>query len=69
MRCDVIADGLVAAAREASLSVPLVVRLEGTNVQLGKDILAKSGLAIITADNLADAAEKVVRAVRDEEGL
>ncbi len=65
MRCDVIAEGVVAAAREVSLSVPLVVRLEGTNVELGKDIMAKSGLPIITADNLADAAEKVVKAVRD----
>jgi len=65
MRCDVIAEGVVAAAREVSLSVPLVVRLEGTNVDLGKDILAKSGLPIIAADNLADAAEKVVKAVRE----
>ncbi|MBV8094731.1 MAG: ADP-forming succinate--CoA ligase subunit beta [Acetobacteraceae bacterium] len=63
MRCDVIAEGIVAAAREVSLSVPLVVRLEGTNVQLGKDILARSGLKIIAADNLADAAEKIVKAV------
>ena len=65
MRCDVIADGVVAAAREVSLSVPLVVRLEGTNVQLGKEILARSGLPIIAADNLADAAEKVVKAVQE----
>ena len=65
MRCDVIAEGVLAAAREVSLSVPLVVRLEGTNVELGKDILAKSDLPIIAADNLADAAEKVVRAVRE----
>ena len=65
MRCDVIAEGVIAAAREVSLNVPLVVRLEGTNVELGKDILARSGLAIIPADNLADAAEKIVRAVRD----
>jgi succinyl-CoA synthetase beta subunit len=65
MRCDVIAEGVVAAAREVSLSVPLVVRLEGTNVDLGKDILARSGLPIIAADNLADAAEKVVKAVRE----
>jgi len=64
MRCDVIAEGVVAAAREVSLGVPLVVRLEGTNVDLGKEILAKSGLPIVSADNLADAAEKVVRAVR-----
>jgi len=65
MRCDVIAEGVIAAAREVSLSVPLVVRLEGTNVQLGKDILAKSGLPIISADNLADAAEKIVKAVKE----
>ncbi len=65
MRCDVIAEGVIAAAREVSLSVPLVVRLEGTNVELGKEILAKSGLPILSADNLADAAEKVVRAVKE----
>jgi succinyl-CoA synthetase beta subunit len=65
MRCDVIAEGVVAAAREVKLSVPLVVRLEGTNVALGKDILAKSNLPIIAADNLADAAEKIVRAVTE----
>ncbi len=65
MRCDVIAEGVVAAAREVSLNVPLVVRLEGTNVELGKDIMAKSGLPIISADNLADAAEKVVKAVKE----
>ena len=65
MRCDVIAEGVIAAAREVSLGVPLVVRLEGTNVDLGKEILAKSGLPIVSADNLADAAEKVVRAVKE----
>ncbi len=65
MHCDVIAEGVVAAAREVSLSVPLVVRLEGTNVALGKEIMAKSGLPIISADNLADAAEKVVKAVKE----
>ncbi|MBE1237758.1 ADP-forming succinate--CoA ligase subunit beta [Phaeovibrio sulfidiphilus] len=65
MRCDVIAEGVVAAARDVSLNVPLVVRLEGTNVELGKTILAESGLPIISADNLADAAEKVVKAVRE----
>ncbi len=65
MRCDVIAEGVVAAAREVSLGVPLVVRLEGTNVELGKDILAKSGLPIVSADNLADAAQKVVQAVKE----
>jgi succinyl-CoA synthetase beta subunit len=65
MRCDVIAEGVVAAAREVALHVPLVVRLEGTNVELGKRILAESGLPILAADNLSDAAEKVVRAVRE----
>jgi succinyl-CoA synthetase beta subunit len=65
MRCDVIAEGIVAAAREVSLQVPLVVRLEGTNVRLGKKILSESGLPILSADNLADAAEKVVKAVRE----
>jgi len=65
MRCDVIAEGVVAAAREVSLGVPLVVRLEGTNVALGKEIMAKSGLPIISADNLADAARKVVKAVQE----
>jgi succinyl-CoA synthetase beta subunit len=65
MRCDVIAEGLVSAAREVQLSVPLVVRLEGTNVALGKEILARANLPIISADNLADAAEKIVTAVRE----
>ena len=65
MRCDVIAEGVLAAAREVSLQVPLVVRLEGTNVDLGKTILAQSGLPIVSADDLADAAEKVVSAVRE----
>jgi succinyl-CoA synthetase beta subunit len=65
MRCDVIAEGIVAAAREVSLTVPLVVRLEGTNVNLGKKILADSGLPIKSADDLADAAKKIVTAVRE----
>ncbi|WP_027134503.1 ADP-forming succinate--CoA ligase subunit beta [Geminicoccus roseus] len=64
MRCDVIAEGVVAAAREVNLTVPLVVRLEGTNVELGKKILAESGLPITPADDLADAAKKIVEAVR-----
>ncbi|HEY2835133.1 MAG TPA: ADP-forming succinate--CoA ligase subunit beta [Rhizomicrobium sp.] len=64
MKCDIIAEGIIAAAKEVSLKVPLVVRLEGTNVELGKEILAKSGLAITSADNLADAAQKVVKAVK-----
>jgi len=65
MRCDVIAEGVVAAAREVSLHVPLVVRLEGTNVELGKQILAESGLPIVSADNLGDAAAKIVKAVKE----
>lgn len=64
MRCDTIAEGIVAAAREVDLSVPLVVRLEGTNVQLGKDILSKSGLPIVAADDLGDAARKIVAEVK-----
>ena len=64
MKCDFIAEGIIAAAKEVSLSVPLVVRLEGTNVEKGKEILAKSGLAITSADNLADAAQKIVKAVK-----
>ncbi|MFC4166797.1 ADP-forming succinate--CoA ligase subunit beta [Teichococcus aestuarii] len=63
-KCDMIATGVVQAAKNLTLSVPLVVRLEGTNVELGKKILAESGLKIIPADNLADAAEKVVAAVK-----
>lgn len=66
MKCDVIAEGVVAAAREVSLSVPLVVRLEGTNVDLGKKILAESGLPIISGSDMADAAKKVVAAARIE---
>ena len=64
MKCDVIAEGVVAAVREVRLSVPLVVRLEGTNVDLGKRILAESGLPIISASNMSDAAEKAVTAAR-----
>ena len=65
MRCDIIAEGIIAAAREVALSVPLVVRLEGTNVELGKKMLSTSGLAITSADNLADAAEKITGAVKN----
>lgn len=65
MRCDVIAEGVVAAAKEVSLSVPLVVRLEGTNVEKGKQILADSGLPIKSADDLGDAARKIVQAVKE----
>ncbi len=64
MKCDIIADGIVAAAKEVNLSVPLVVRLEGTNVQAGKDILANSGLAIVPANDLGDAARKIVAEVQ-----
>jgi len=64
MKCDVIAEGVVAAAREVHLAVPLVVRLEGTNVHQGKKILAESGLTIISANDMADAAQKVVAAAR-----
>ena len=64
MRCDIIADGIVAAAREVNLSVPLVVRLEGTNVAEGKAILAGSGLAIVPANDLGDAAKKIVAEVK-----
>jgi succinyl-CoA synthetase beta subunit len=65
MRCDIIADGIVAAAKEVDLKVPLVVRLEGTNVEEGKRILADSGLAIVPANDLGDAAQKIVAAVKD----
>jgi len=64
MKCDVIADGIIAAAREMKLQVPLVVRLQGTNVEKGKEMLASSGLAITPADDLKDAAEKAVKAAK-----
>ncbi|KCZ90000.1 ADP-forming succinate--CoA ligase subunit beta [Hyphomonas johnsonii] len=64
MKCDVIAEGVIAAVKETNLSVPLVVRLEGTNVDLGKKIIADSGLNVISADDLDDAAQKIVNAVR-----
>ncbi len=64
MKCDVIADGIIAAAKEVKLSIPLVVRLEGTNVEQGKELLRNSGLAITPADNLRDAAEKAVAAIK-----
>jgi succinyl-CoA synthetase beta subunit len=66
MRCDVVAEGVVAAAREVGLTVPLVVRLEGTNVELGKKIIKGSGLNVVSADNLDDAAQKIVKATRKE---
>ena len=64
MRCDVIAEGVVAAVKEVGLQVPLVVRLEGTNVDRGKEIIAKSKLNVLSADDLDDAAQKIVNAVR-----
>ena len=64
MRCDVVAEGILAAVREVGLTLPLVVRLEGTNVELGKKLIAESGLNVISADDLDDAAQKVVSAVR-----
>jgi succinyl-CoA synthetase beta subunit len=64
MKCDIIAEGVIAAVREVGLKVPLVVRLEGTNVELGKAILNKSGLNVISADDLDDAAQKIVKAVK-----
>jgi succinyl-CoA synthetase beta subunit len=66
MRCDVVAEGVVAVVREIGLKVPLVVRLEGTNVQLGKKIINNSGLNVVSADDLDDAAQKIVRATRKE---
>jgi succinyl-CoA synthetase beta subunit len=67
MRCDVLAQGVVDAARELRVTVPLVVRMQGTNVDEGKKILKDSGLAIISAETMAEAAEKIVRAVRGKE--
>ncbi|MCW5696357.1 MAG: ADP-forming succinate--CoA ligase subunit beta [Bauldia sp.] len=64
MRCDIIAEGIVAAVKDAGLAVPLVVRLEGTNVELGREILARSGLAVIPANDLEDAAVKIIAAVK-----
>jgi succinyl-CoA synthetase beta subunit len=63
MQCDVIAEGVVAAAKETNLSIPLVVRLEGNNVEIGKKILNDSGLQLISGDTMADAAQKIVAAV------
>ena len=65
MRCDIIAEGIIAAAKEVSLNVPLVVRLEGTNVDMGKNILEQSGLPIISAEDLDDAANKIVIATTE----
>ena len=65
MKCDIIAEGVLAAVREVGLQVPLVVRLEGTNVELGKKIITDSGLNVIPADDLDDAAKKIVKAVKE----
>jgi succinyl-CoA synthetase beta subunit len=65
MKCDVIAEGVVAAVKEVGLRVPLVVRLEGTNVEQGKDIIAKSNLNVVSAEDLDDAAQKIVKALRN----
>jgi succinyl-CoA synthetase beta subunit len=65
MRCDVLAQGVVDAARELNVTVPLVVRMQGTNVEIGRKILADSGLPIIAAETMAEAAEKIVRAVKE----
>src|SRR5260221_10549962 len=64
MKCDIIAEGVVAAVKEAGLKVPLLVRLEGTNVDAGKKILRESGLNVVPADDLDDAAQKIVKAVK-----
>jgi succinyl-CoA synthetase beta subunit len=64
MKCDVIANGILIAVKQVKVNVPLVVRLEGTNVELGKKILKESGLAIIPADSMADAAQKIVAAAK-----
>ena len=64
MKCDIIAEGVVAAVKEVGLKVPLVVRLEGTNVDAGKEIIRNSGLNVLPADNLDDAAQKIVKAVK-----
>jgi succinyl-CoA synthetase beta subunit len=65
MRCDVIAEGVIVAVKEVGLQVPLVVRLEGTNVEVGKQIIRDSGLNVIAADDLNDAAKKIVSAVKE----
>jgi succinyl-CoA synthetase beta subunit len=68
MRCDILAQGVVDTARELSVKVPLVVRMQGTNVEQGRKILADSGLTIITAETMAEAAERIVNAVKDLKG-
>ena len=68
MKCDVIAEGILAAVKEVHREIPLVVRLEGTHVEFGKKLIRESGLAVISADSLADAAQKIVAAVAKAEG-
>ena len=68
MKCDVIANGVITAAREVKLTVPLVVRMKGTNEELGRKLLAESGLPIISANNMAEAAERVVAAANEKAG-
>ena len=65
VKCDFIAQGVVEAAKQVGLTVPLVVRLEGTNVEIGKEILRNSGIEIVVADSMADGAEKIVSLVKD----
>jgi succinyl-CoA synthetase beta subunit len=65
MRCDIIAEGIVAAVKDIHLTIPLVVRLEGTNVELGKEIFAKSGLPILSLDDLSQAAKRIVEEVKE----
>ena len=69
MKCDIIAEGVITAAKEVGLAVPLVVRLEGTNVELGKKLLNDSGLNIVAADSMADGAQKIVNLVKAEGGV
>ena len=69
MKCDIIASGVITAAKEIGLEVPLVVRLEGTNVDLGKRLLNESGLNIVAADSMADGAQKIVKLVEAEGGV
>lgn len=69
MKCDIIAKGVITAAKEVGLAVPLVVRLEGTNVELGKKLLNESGLNIVAADSMADGAQKIVKLVEAEGGV
>jgi succinyl-CoA synthetase beta subunit len=69
MKCDIIAEGVITAAKEVGLAVPLVVRLEGTNVDLGKKLLNESGLNIVAADSMADGAQKIVKLIEAEGGV